>query len=195
MPTTPTPIWAACVLALVATCTLPTLHAEDTMPSSALDITMNDINGKPYALGQNKGKVVMLVNVASKCGHTPQYAGLEKLYTTYQDKGFVIIGVPANNFGAQEPGTNAEIQQFCTSTYQVTFPMLAKVSVKGDDICPLYAYLTTKSPKPGVITWNFAKFLIGRDGTVVDRFDPGMDPQDPKLTAAVEAALAQPVAH
>ncbi len=168
----------------------PTLLAEDAMPAAPLDATVTDIDGKPFALNQFKGKVVMLVNVASKCGNTPQYAGLESMYEKYKDKGFVIVGFPANNFGHQEPGSNAEVKEFCTSTYQVSFPMMAKVSVKGDDICPLYKYLTTASPKPGDVTWNFAKFLVGRDGTVVDRFDPRTKPEDPTLGASVEQALA-----
>jgi glutathione peroxidase len=177
----------AVATALLAT---PTLLAEDAMPAAPLDITMNDIDGKPLALSQFKGKVVMLVNVASRCGNTPQYAGLETMYETYKDKGFVTVGFPANNFGAQEPGTNPEIKEFCTGKYNVSFPMMAKVSVKGDDICPLYKYLTTASPKPGEVTWNFAKFLVGRDGTVIDRFDPRTKPEDPKLVSSVEQALA-----
>ncbi len=164
---------------------------EHAVPTSALASTMNDIDGKPYALSQNLGKVVMFVNVASRCGNTPQYAALESLYEKYKGQGLVVIGVPANNFGAQEPGTDKEIAQFCTSKYQVTFPMLSKVSVKGADICPLYAYLTTKSPKSGEVTWNFAKFLVGRDGEVVDRFDPSLKPDDAQITKAVETALAK----
>lgn len=177
-------------LLLLTTCLLP-LTAADPMPTAPLDVTMTDIAGKPCDFHQWKGKVVLLVNVASRCGHTPQYAGLEHLYRTYQAKGLVVVGIPANNFGGQEPGSNDEIQQFCSRTYQVTFPMMAKVSVKGDDICPLYRYLTTSSPKPGPITWNFAKFLIGRDGMVVDRFDPKTEPQDPTVVQAIEQALAK----
>ncbi len=182
-----------CSLAIMLTAALlhtPTLFAEDAMPTGPLEATVTDIDGKPCDLTQFKGKVVMLVNVASKCGHTPQYAGLESMYEKYKDKGLVIVGFPANNFGAQEPGTNAEVKEFCTSKYNVSFPMMAKVSVKGLDICPLYKYLTTTSPKPGAIAWNFAKFLVGRDGTVVDRFDPGTKPDDAKLVASVEQALA-----
>ncbi len=164
----------------------------DTVPNSPLDFTLTDIDGKPYALSQHRGKVVMLVNVASKCGLTPQYSALEALYATYKDQGLVVIGVPANNFGAQEPGSNAEIRQFCSSTYRVTFPMLGKVSVKGDDIAPLYRFLTTKGPKPGDIAWNFAKFLVDRDGQLVERFDPKTTPDDATVTGAVEKALAAP---
>jgi glutathione peroxidase len=162
------PVIAALMIAAAAAAA----PAQDPVPDSFLAATMNSIDGKPYPMSQLKGQVVLLVNVASKCGNTPQYAGLEAMYEKYKGSGLVVLGVPANNFGKQEPGTNDEIKQFCTATYNVKFPMLAKVSVKGDDICPLYSYLTTKSPKPGDITWNFAKFLIGRTGVVIDRFDP-----------------------
>lgn len=154
--------------------------------SNAHDFTMNDIDGKPVALSQYKGKAVLFVNVASRCGYTPQYAGLESLYRKYKGKGFVIVGVPANNFGGQEPGSNEEIKQFCTRKYDVTFPMLSKVSVKGSDIAPLYAYLTGTS---GEVKWNFTKFLVGKDGKVIAKFDSGVAPEDPSLTAAIEKAL------
>ena len=169
---------------------LATVRAADPLPAGVLDVTMNDIDGKPFAFAQLKGKVVMLVNVASRCGNTPQYAGLETLFKKYQGQGLVIIGVPANNFGAQEPGSDAEVKQFCSSKYDVTFPMLSKVSVKGDDICPLYKFLTTKSAKPGEVTWNFGKFLVGRDGQVVDRFDPKTKPDEASVIASIEKALA-----
>lgn len=178
---------ALLVLALFATCSA----AEEAMPKSALDVTLPAIDGKPYPLAQHKGEVILLVNVASKCGNTPQYAGLEALYEKYKSAGLVVIGVPANNFGGQEPGTNEQIQQFCSSTYNVKFPMLGKVSVKGADITPLYQYLTTASPKPGPVTWNFEKFLIGRDGQVVDRFAPKTKVEDPKVVEAIEKALAE----
>lgn len=131
--------------------------------SSIYDFTLNSIDGKATPLADFKGKVVLLVNVASKCGFTPQYAGLEKLYEQYKDRGFVIVGIPANNFGAQEPGTNEEIKTFCSRTYNVTFPMMSKVSVKGDDKTPLYQYLTGTGG--GEIKWNFTKFLVGKDGS------------------------------
>jgi glutathione peroxidase len=153
------------------------------------EFTLNDIDGKPVSLAEFKGKVVLIVNVASRCGFTPQYAGLEALYEKYKDQGFVIVGVPANNFGAQEPGTNEEIKTFCTRKYNVSFPMLAKVSVKGDDITPLYKYLT--ETKGGDVKWNFTKFLIGKDGQVAERFESPVKPDDPALTAAVESALKQ----
>jgi len=133
-----------------------------------------------------------LVNVSSKCGFTPQYAGLEALYRKYKDRGFVVIGVPANNFGGQEPGTNEEIKTFCSRTYNVTFPMMSKVSVKGPDIDPLYGFLTSKDGNPasaGDIKWNFTKFLVGRDGKILARFESAVKPDSPELTSAVEAAL------
>ena len=130
-----------------------------------------------------------MVNVASKCGYTPQYKELEATYEKYKDKGLVIAGFPANNFMSQEPGTNAEIKTFCTRTYNVTFPMYSKISVKGPDTAPLYQYLTQSMG--GDIKWNFTKFLIGRDGTIVARFEPAVKPDDPKVIAAIEKALAQ----
>lgn len=156
------------------------------------DFTLNSIEGQATPLASFKGKVVLLVNVASRCGFTPQYSGLEALYEKYKDHGFVIVGIPANNFGAQEPGTNQEIKTFCTSKYHVTFPMMAKVSVKGDDITPLYAFLTDKTANPktgGEIGWNFTKFLIGPDGKVLARFDSEVEPDAKDLTLAIEKAL------
>lgn len=160
------------------------------MPKSVLEYKMDGIDGKPYDLTKHKGEVILLVNVASQCGLTPQYKDLEALYEKYKDKGLTIIGVPANEFGHQEPGTNEEIKKFCSSKYSVTFPMLAKVVVKGEGICPLYKYLTTESPKPGEIKWNFNKFLVDRKGAVIDRFEPQVKPDDAKLVEAVEKALA-----
>lgn len=160
--------------------------------SSALDFTLNSIDGQAAPLSQYKGKVVMMVNVASLCGYTPQYAGLEALYEKYKDKGFVILGFPANNFGSQEPGSNEEIKTFCTRTYKVTFPMFAKISVKGADKAPLYQFLTDKQTNPswgGEIGWNFTKFLIGRDGRVIQRFESDVEPQSADVVAAVEKAL------
>ncbi len=155
--------------------------------NSIHEFTMNDIDGRAMALKSLQGKVVLIVNVASQCGYTPQYAGLEALYKKYKDKGLVIVGVPANNFGAQEPGSNEEIKQFCSRKYSVTFPMMAKVSVKGSDTTPLYQYLT--AAKGGDVKWNFTKFLIGKDGKVRDRFEPAVKPDAPELAAAIEAAL------
>jgi glutathione peroxidase len=159
---------------------------------SIYDFTMNSIDNKPTPLSSFKGKVVLLVNVASRCGFTPQYAALESTYEKYKNRNFVIIGIPANNFGGQEPGTNEEIKTFCSTKYNVTFPMMAKVSVKGDDITPLYQYLTDKTANPstgGDIQWNFTKFLVGADGKIVARFEPKVTPDSPEVTGAIEKAL------
>src|SRR5690349_21438255 len=147
--------------------------------SSVYDFTMKTIDGEAAPLSAYKGKVVLLVNVASKFGYTPQYAGLEKLYEKYKDRGFVIIGVPANNFGSQEPGTNEEIKTFCTRNYNVSFPMMSKVSVKGDDIVPLYGYLTENTG--GDVKWNFTKFLVDKNGKIVNRFESKVTPDSPEM--------------
>ena len=157
------------------------------------DYTLNSIDGQSAPLSAYKGKVVMLVNVASRCGFTPQYTALESIYEKYKDRGFVIVGIPANNFGGQEPGTNAEIKTFCASKYNVTFPMMAKVSVKGEDTTPLYQFLTDKAAHPqtgGEIKWNFTKFLVGPDGRVITRFEPEVTPDAPQVTSAIEKALS-----
>jgi len=160
--------------------------------ASIYDYSVRTIDGSPESLSGYKGKTVLIVNVASKCGYTPQYAGLQKLYAKYKDRGFVILGFPANNFGAQEPGTNAEIKTFCSRTYNVTFPMFSKISVKGEDKAPLYHFLTETSPNAathGDIQWNFTKFLIGKDGKVVARFEPDVTPESAEMEKAIEAAL------
>ncbi|HEY8716048.1 MAG TPA: glutathione peroxidase [Candidatus Acidoferrum sp.] len=160
---------------------------------SVYEFTLNSIDGQPAPLAAYKGKVVMLVNVASRCGFTPQYEALEAVYEKYKDRGLVIVGIPANNFGGQEPGSNQEIKTFCSSKYHVTFPMMAKVSVKGEDQTPLYQYLTDKSANPqtgGEIQWNFTKFLVGPDGRVITRFESKVKPDAPEVTAAIEKALA-----
>ena len=158
------------------------------MAANVYDYSMTAIDGKAAPLSNYKGKVLLVVNVASKCGYTPQYTGLEALYKKYKDQGLVLIGVPANNFGGQEPGSNEEIQTFCSRTYGVTFPMMSKVSVKGADQAPLYQYLT--STKGGDVKWNFTKFLVGRDGQILDRFESAVKPDSPELLSAVERALA-----
>jgi glutathione peroxidase len=161
--------------------------------SSIYEFTLPSIDGKPLPLANFKGKVVLVVNVASRCGFTPQYSALESTYEKFKDQGFVILGFPANNFGKQEPGTNQEIKTFCQTKYSVTFPMYAKVSVKGDDETPLYAYLTTKANPAfaGEIKWNFTKFLVDRNGNVVKRFEPDVTPDSPEVIAAIQQALKQ----
>jgi glutathione peroxidase len=159
--------------------------------SGVYNFTLNSIDGKPAPLADYKGKVVLIVNVASQCGYTPQYSALEAIYEKYKDQGFVILGFPANNFGAQEPGTNEEIKTFCTRKYSVTFPMYSKISVKGDDQAPLYAYLTkeTGAGITGDIKWNFTKFLVDRNGKVVQRFEPAVTPDSKEVTGAIEKQL------
>ena len=157
--------------------------------SGIYDFTMNSIDGAPAPLSAYKGKVVLLVNVASRCGFTPQYTGLESLYEKFKDRGFVILGFPANNFGGQEPGTNDEIKTFCSTKYNVTFPIYAKSSVKGADINPLYKYLT--ETKGGDVKWNFTKFLADRNGNVIARFESAVTPDSAELVSAVESALKQ----
>lgn len=160
--------------------------------SSPLEFKMKSIDGKDVDLSKYKGDVVLIVNVASKCGLTPQYKQLEEVYSKYKGKGFEVLGFPANEFGKQEPGTNAEIAEFCTGKFNVDFPMFAKIVVKGDGIDPLYQFLTSDSSNPGMsgpIKWNFEKFLVGRDGKVVKRFAPPVKPDAPEVIEAIEAEL------
>lgn len=165
--------------------------AEAADPKGPLSFTMKTIDGKDVKLSKYRGKVVLIVNVASKCGLTPQYAKLEALYKKYQKQGLVILGFPANNFGAQEPGTDPEIKQFCTANYGVTFDMFSKISVKGDDMHPLYKGLTgLPTPYGGEIEWNFAKFLLDRKGNVVARIPSRTPPDDPSVIETIEKALA-----
>jgi len=162
--------------------------------SSVYDFTLNSIDGQPAPISAYKGKVLLLVNVASKCGFTPQYAGLESIYEKYRDQGLVVIGFPANNFLGQEPGTNEEIKTFCSRTYNVKFPMYSKISVKNDDKAPLYQFLTDKSTNPefaGEIKWNFTKFLVDRNGKIIARFEPGVKPDSPEVVSAIEKAVHQ----
>ncbi|MCK9485666.1 MAG: glutathione peroxidase [Dehalococcoidia bacterium] len=155
-----------------------------------IDLTMERLDGSEEPLSTYEGKVRLLVNVASKCGLTPQYEALERLHETYGERGFTVLGFPANNFGGQEPGTHEEIAEFCSATYGVQFPMFGKISVKGDDIHPLYEYLTTlPEPLGGEVQWNFQKYLVDREGNVVGRYSPRMTPDDPELVAAIEALL------
>jgi len=176
-------------LALAAAAAM-TLHAEEkTVPNAPLEFTLKANDGSDHALSQYKGKVVLLVNVASQCGLTPQYTQLEALYEKYKDKGLVVLGIPCNDFGGQEPGSDADIKTFCTTKYKVTFPLLAKIHVQGAEIAPLYKHLTVGGAKPGKITWNFEKFLVGRDGALAERFAPKTKPNDPAVVKAIEAAL------
>ncbi|MDB6037266.1 MAG: Peroxiredoxin [Verrucomicrobiales bacterium] len=155
------------------------------------EIPLKDIDGKSTSLAPYKGKVLLVVNVASKCGYTLQYEGLEAIQKKYQSKGFEVLGFPCNQFGSQEPGTNEEIKQFCSSKYNVTFPLFDKIEVNGPGRHPLYSALAGKeSPYPGDIKWNFNKFLIGRDGKIIKRFDSKAKPESAEVTEAIEAALA-----
>jgi glutathione peroxidase len=161
---------------------------------SIYSFSPKSIDGAPAPIASYQGKVVLIVNVASKCGFTPQYSALESLYRKYEGQGFVILGFPANNFLSQEPGTDSEIKTFCKNKYDVTFPMYSKISVKGDDQAPLYRYLTSTSTvakTAGDIKWNFTKFLIGKDGKIVARFEPAVKPDSAEVVAAVESALKQ----
>ena len=153
--------------------------------------TMKTIDGKDKPLSDYKGDVLLIVNVASFCGHTPQYENLENLYEKYKDKGFRILGFPANNFGAQEPGTDKEIKEFCTTKYHVSFDMFSKISVKGEDQHPLYRYLTKDTDFTGDIGWNFTKFLVDRDGKVVARFDTKVLPTDDEVTKKLDQLMAE----
>ncbi len=165
---------------------LMTAHAQ-----SLYDIPVKDIDGQTTTLAPYKGRVLLIVNVASKCGHTPQYEGLEALYLQQKDAGLTILGFPCNQFGGQEPGTNAEIKNFCTVNYSVTFPLFDKLEVNGPHRHPLYTALAGEgSPFPGDIRWNFSKFLVGRDGRILQRFDTKVKPDAPEVTAAIAAALA-----
>ena len=160
-------------------------------PASPLVGEVKKIDGTSVDLSSYKGKVVLIVNVASKCGKTPQYAGLQSLYEKYKDKGLVVLGFPANEFGAQEPGSDSEIKSFCSSKYGVTFDMFSKIVVKGADKSPLYKTLTESADPKGEVAWNFEKFLIGRDGKVVGRYKSGVAPDDATLKTAIEAALGK----
>lgn len=155
-----------------------------------IDLTMERLDGSAEPLSAYDGKVRLLVNVASRCGMTPQYEALERLHETYGERGFTVLGFPANNFGGQEPGTNEEIAAFCSATYGVQFPMFGKISVKGEDIHPLYEYLTSlPEPVGGEVQWNFQKYLVDRDGNVVARFSPRTPPDDPELLSTLESLL------
>ena len=185
---------AVALLFSTAACELPAVEKDAQAVAPALNFKMKKLDGKEADLNDYKGKVVLIVNTASQCGLTPQYKQLEGLHEKYGAQGLAVLGFPANEFGKQEPGTNTEISQFCAKNYGVKFDMFEKVVVKGDGKCPLYEYLTSKETNPGFdgeITWNFEKFLIGRDGKVVARFAPRIKPDDPKVVAAIKKELAK----
>jgi len=166
--------------------------SEPPKENHMYEFTMKNIDGQDVRLDAYKGKVTMIVNTASRCGLTPQYEGLEALYKKYKDKGFVVLGFPANNFMGQEPGTEKEIKEFCTLKYNVTFPMFSKISVKGTDQHPFYTFLTNKQSNPGFdgdITWNFEKFVADKNGKIIARFPPKTKPDDPKIVEVIESAL------
>ncbi len=175
------------LLTALALMSAPLLAADAPLYS----IPVKDIDGKPTSLKTYAGKALLVVNVASECGYTRQYTGLEALWRKYKDQGLVVLGFPSNDFGGQEPGSNEEIKKFCTSKYDVTFPLFDKVTVKGPDQHPLYTALSGRdAPFPGNVKWNFGKFLIGRDGKILARYDSKTEPDSAELTQAVEAALA-----
>lgn len=160
----------------------------------ALNFKAKNIDGETVDLEDYEGNVVLIVNTASKCGLTPQYSGLQETYEKYKEKGFVVLGFPCNQFAGQEPGTEAEIKEFCSTNYSVSFPMFSKIDVNGENAAPIYKYLTSKDAKPagkGEISWNFEKFLIDREGNLVNRFAPRTKPSDPELVKALEAELAK----
>lgn len=168
------------------------LTAQFLSAASVYDYELTTIDYGRLHLRDLKGKVLMIVNVASRCGYTPQYAGLQKLYLAHKDQGFVIIGIPSDDFGQGEPGSDREIKEFCRRKYDVTFPMMSKVFINANPRLPLYEYLTDDRQNPktgGEIRWNFTKFLIGRDGTILARFEPAITPEDSSLVKAVENAL------
>src|SRR5437762_10203198 len=181
-------LFTAIVLAVLASA--QTKPAGSTKVPAALNFTMNSIDGKPVDLSKYQGRVVLMVNVASECGFTPQYAGLEELHKKYAAKGLNILGFPANDFGAQEPGTNGEIAQFCKQNYGVQFDMFSKIVVKGSGQAPLYKYLTSHPKFSGQLDWNFEKFLIGRNGDVIARFKSEVEPASKQMVSAIENALA-----
>jgi glutathione peroxidase len=182
--------------ALVLFCVPRIVSADEAAkkPASVLDFQLKGIDGQSVDLSKYKGDVLLVVNTASQCGYTPQYQGLEAIYRKYKAQGFEVLAFPANEFGRQEPGTNAEIKSFCSAKYDVTFPLFAKIVVKGKQIHPLYQFLTSPETDPkfaGPIPWNFTKFLVNRKGEVIARFQPGDEPESDKVTRAVEEALAQ----
>lgn len=185
---------ATAMLFLGLSALLPAEDKKEAAVPAALNFTVKDIDGKDVPLSNYQGKVVMIVNVASQCGATPQYAALQDLQKAYKDEGFVVLGFPCNQFGQQEPGSAEDIKKFCTSNYNVTFDMFSKIDVNGEKAAPLYKFLTSPETNPqhaGKIGWNFEKFLIGRDGKVVARFKTGVQPDDAQVLDAIKAELAK----
>jgi glutathione peroxidase len=189
-----------CLMSLAATLlalspwAMVSAQTNPKKPSSVLDFSMKDIEGKDIPLSKFQGKVLLIVNTASQCGLTPQYKGLQEVYQKYKEQGFEVLAFPANEFGKQEPGTDNQIKEFCASNYKVSFPLFSKIVVKGKGIHPLYAFLTSESTDPkfaGPIGWNFAKFLVNRKGEVIARFEPSVRPESPEVTGAIEKALAE----
>lgn len=188
------PLFCLAAIVLSATISPTIVSAQSDARKSVLGFLVKDIDGKEVSLSKYEGKVLMIVNTASQCGLTPQYKGLEGIYQKYKDQGFEVLAFPANEFGAQEPGTDAQIKEFCSTKYKVSFPLFSKIVVKGQGIHPLYDYLTSDKtdPKfPGPIGWNFAKFLVNRKGEIVARFDPKTKPESAEVTGAIEKALAE----
>lgn len=181
------------VLCLGALTTMATADEKNKHDHEcALDFKMKNIDGEKVDLEDYEGKVVLIVNTASECGLTPQYTGLEELYKKYSEKGFVVLGFPCNQFGTQEPGSDADIKKFCSTRYKVSFPLFSKIEVNGDAATPLYKFLTSQDTKPkgkGNISWNFEKFLVDREGNLINRFEPRTKPSDAELVKAIEAQL------
>jgi glutathione peroxidase len=191
---TPAGCAVAALLSLAATAPADDKKEAKVDVPPVLNFTLKGIDGKDVDLAKYKGKVVLFVNVASECGYTPQYKGLQELHAKYSKDGLAVVGVPSNDFGAQEPGSNAEIAEFCKGKYHVTFDLLGKVAVAGKDPTPLYKHLTGKQTNPkygGPVQWNFTKFLVGRKGEIAGRFEPGVEPDARELVEAVEAELAK----
>ncbi len=182
----------AVIIALAAGLAASAAHHENEEERTVLDFTLDRIDGTPEPLSSYRGQVLLIVNVASKCGFTPQYDGLEKLYERYRERGFAVLGFPSNDFGGQEPGSNGEIIEFCRSTYGVEFPMFSKIAVSGSQAHPLYAYLTgLPEPIGGAVQWNFQKYLVDRKGEVVGKYLSRTRPEDAELVQRIEALLAE----
>ena len=186
--------WSSLLLAGVVAACVSTAEAEEKKVPAALNFKVKSITGKEVDLSKYQGKVVLVVNTASECGNTPQYKQLEELHEKYGKEGLSVLGFPCNQFGKQEPGTEAEIVKFCTDNYKVQFPLFSKIEVNGSGAAPLYQYLTALDTKPqgkGKISWNFEKFLVGKSGEVVARFAPNIEPDSPEILAVVESELAK----